>query len=241
MDILIHKFITISPRKILGKNCSEIHFAGTNLSLPFLSEDENSSLDSKYAMSLKDIKSEIDGIKRSSKIVILKSGEPCLQQMALKSLSGYIKKQGLFVALETYGTKPYVIKNLIESKNVDIIFLKIYFPLQEMWIKKIKKGTLVNDYKDMINDIKKTIDILKKSNISVHVKTMVVPSFLYKKNDISKIARAVRDIRRCILEIAPLDPSKASHTFKNVKAPSDDFMTELKQSLNEEYPTLKIK
>ena len=241
MNIFIHKFVTISPKKILGKNCSEIHFAGTNLFIPFLSNEENCNLESKYSVNIKDIKSEIDAVKKTSKIIIIIGGEPCLQQLGLKSLCKYIKQQGLFIALESYGTKPLVIKHLLDNKLIDIITLKLYFPLRISWMNKINRGTLLDNNKEIIENIKKTIELLKKIKVNTRIKTYVVPSFIYRKEDILRIAREIKDIRKCVFELIPFKGSIGNKFFSSVKAPNDEFLDELRQCVTENYPNLQIK
>ena len=60
----------------------------------------------------------------------------------------------MLFGLETYGTKPGVIKYLIENGLVDFVVLKIYSPLMSLWLKKINKSSLKTDYSDIIDNIK---------------------------------------------------------------------------------------
>lgn len=240
MDLFIHKFVTISPRKVLGKNCSEIHFAGTTFSLGFLPEEENISMDSKYAINIKEIKTEIDAVKKTSKTIIIKNGEPCIQQLGLKSLAEHIKKEGFYLMLETYGTKPGVLRDMINNKLVDSVILKLYFPLQSPWLEKMSKESLLNR-EELIENIKKTIELLRKSKVNVHIKTIVVPSLIYKKSDICKIARAVKDIPNCMFELMPFNPEGCNKYFMHIKTPSEEFMEETKQGIREMYPALQVR
>jgi len=239
MDVFVVKFVSISPQKISGSICSEIYFAGTNISIPFLNEEENSCLESKYAMNIKELRSEIDVLKKISKTLIVKNGEPCLQGMALKSLAAYAKEKGFLFALETYGTRPSVIKSLIESKLIDILILKAYFPLEDFWMRKINKGKLVANNLEIISDIKKTLSMLKTSNVKVLAKTYVVPEFLDKKAEVAKIAKEIKDIRNCVLELVPYNPLEGSKLHR-VKA-DETTMHQLKQHINERYPNIIVK
>jgi pyruvate formate lyase activating enzyme len=241
MDVFVHKFISVTPKKILGKNCSEISFAGTNLNIPFLPEEENSNLDSKYSISIKDLRSEIDSVKKTSKTIIIKNGEPCLQGLALKTLADYIKKNDFFLAIETYGTRPNIIKHLIDHKLVDIVILKIYFPLLTSWFNRINKEKLISNHNEIIENIRKTIEILKKAKINVRVKTIIVPSIIYRKEDVIKIAREIKDIRNCNYEIVAFEPDKVKKSLKDIKKPTEDFLEELRQHLRKEYPLLNIR
>jgi pyruvate formate lyase activating enzyme len=240
MDVFIHKFISVTPKKILGKNCSELYFAGTNLNISFLSNEQNSNLDSKYSMNLKDIKSEINTVKKTSKTIIIKNGEPCLQGLSLKSLAHHIKQQGFFLAIETYGTKPNIIRHMIENKLVDIIILKLYFPLLSTWVKKVSNERLLNNHVDLIKNIKETINILKTAKVNVRVKTIIIPSLIYRKEDILRIAGYIKDIKNCKYELIPFNPNNSSKTHSKLKRPNEDFINELRDYVKKEFPMLNV-
>ncbi len=241
MDVFIQKLITVSPKKLMGKNCAEIYFAGTNLQVPFLNKDENVNMDSKYAMNLRDLKQEILGIKKNTKTIILKCGEPCLQRLALKSLCSFIKEQNMFVALETYGTKPKVLKNLLDENLIDIVILKLLFPIQEKWMSKINKGTLLTNSKEIIADIKKSIELIGKYNIKVHATTKIVPSFIYRTTDLEKIGGLIKNMNNLVWELIPFNSKEAPESFSKIKAPTEDFMEEIKHHLVHEFPMMNIR
>jgi len=242
MDIYVQKLITVSPKKLMGKNCSEIHLSGTNLNIPFINNDENLSMDKKFLISLKEIKNEIRTIKKNVNTIIIKNGEPCLQRLALKTLCKFIKSEGMFVALETYGTKPNVLNNLLEEKLIDIVILKLYFPIQERWLSKINKGTLLTNNKDIISDIKKSIGILSRyTNIKLHVVTKIVPSFLYRTTDLNRIGNLIKNIHHCIWELIPFNPEDSNNNFSHVKSPSEEFIEELKEHMNSNFPMIHVR
>jgi pyruvate formate lyase activating enzyme len=241
MDVFIHKFVSVSPLKVSGNVCSELHLAGTNIAIPFLNEEENSSLESKFAVNIKEIKAEIDSVKKTSRTIIIKNGEPCLQGLALKSLASYIKSQGFMLGIETYGTRPSVIKHLLDHKLVDLIILKSYFPLEDLWMRKINKGKLVANNQEIIDEINKTITMLKTSNVKVIAKTIIVPNLLDKKPEIAKIAKEVRDLRNCVLELISFDPRKGSKLMRETRKPDDELLHQLKQHINERYPSVTVR
>lgn len=241
MDIFIQKFITVSPKKLMGKNCAEIHFVGTNIKVPFLNDDENSNMDSKYALQIKDIKQEITAIRKNTNTIIIKSGEPLLQRLPLKSLCKFIKENDMYVALETFGTKPNVLKNLLDENLVDIVILKLLFPIQEKWMNKINKNTLLTNNKEIISNIKKSIDLLQKYNIKVHIITQIVPSFIYRVEDLERIGYLIKNMHNFIWELIPFNPKLSSHSFENVNIPTQDFMDEIKQHLLSKFPMMNIR
>jgi pyruvate-formate lyase-activating enzyme len=241
MEIFIQSFVTRSAKKLLGKNSAEIHCAGTNLIIPFLSDDENCSIAEKYSVKIKNIKEDILSIKNSTKSVIIRKGEPCLQRLALKSILKEIKNNGMKIAIETYGTRPNTLEEFIKDKLVDIVVLKAYFPLQETWLKKINKGKLVSDNKEIISNILKSIKILQLNNIKTHIKIIIVPSFLSRVTDVVKIIKNLKPITNSIIELIPFDPKESNKNYTHIKPPTEEFMDELKLQLQSEFPMLNFK
>jgi len=241
MELYVSKFITISSKKVLGNNSSEIHFVGSNLCFPFVDDEENLTMESKYSVDIKHIKSEIDSVKNISKTMLIKNGEPCLQSLGLKTLAKYLKEKGFFVALETYGTKPNLIESMINNKLVDVVTLKLYTPLQDNWLKKLNKCSLKTDYKDIIENIKKTIKIMGESKIKVNVRTIVVPSLVYRKSDLNSIVKNVIGINNFTYELVAFDPTKCGKVYSKVNAPTEDFMNEMKLDLEQKFPSLRIR
>lgn len=241
MELFIHKFVTISDKKIFGNNSSEIHFVGTNLHFPFVNNDENLGLESKYSVNLKDIKQEIDSIRNVSKTIIVKNGEPCIQSLGLKTIARYVKQRNLFFGLETYGTKPSLVKELIDNKLVDLIILKAYFPLQNSWLKKINKSSLREDFDDVIESVKKTIRMLQDAKIKINARTIIVPSLLYKKAEINSIAKSLVKINNVTYKLVPFKPDNCSKMLMNIKEPSSDFMNDIKNELKASFPSLRVK
>ncbi|MFT4304231.1 MAG: hypothetical protein ACMXYG_06715 [Candidatus Woesearchaeota archaeon] len=230
MDVYLHKLITISNRKLFGKICSEIHLIGTNLDIPFINKEENLKIDSKYSINIKEIKSEIDILRKVAKTIIFRNGEPFLQRIALKNLVQYAKQKGMYIAIETYGTSPNLIKELIDKKLVDMIILKAYFPLNELWLQKICRSRLISNYKDIISQIKNTITILENSKINVQAKTCIVDGIIANKNDVSKIINPLSKIRNLKYEIINL-----SNNINN------DQIEEIKNHITNKFKNIKIK
>ena len=160
---------------------------------------------------------------------------------SLKRLAKHIKDNNLLLGLETYGTKPAMIKYLLDNKLVDIITLKLYMPLLDSWFKKMNKCSLLEDYKEMIGNIRKTIEMLQRAKVKVNVKTIIIPSLLYKKSDIDCIARQAVRIKNCIFELVPFQAENCNKYFMNIKKPSNDFMDEITDYIMKKHPTLRVK
>ena len=109
---------------------------------------------------LKTRKGQLDG-------VVLCGGEPTLQkdlaQFALK-----IKELGFLVKLDTNGTNPVVLKELLEKKLIDYVAMDIKTVLS--------KYDDVTCIKTNLDAIKESINILKNSNIDYEFRTTAIPT-----------------------------------------------------------------
>jgi pyruvate formate lyase activating enzyme len=109
--------------------------------------------------------------------VCVTGGEPTLH-VALPQLLSEIKKLGFLIKLDTNGTNPKMLKQLIDKKLVDYIAMDIKAPLE--------------NYEDVVktkvekNNIKESVEIIRKSGIDYEFRTTVVPK-LIKKDDIKRI------------------------------------------------------
>jgi len=229
MDIFVERLISISPRKFQGKIVSELVLVGNPVQLPFISQNQ---LESKYAIPLKEIKQEIMLLKKTVQGIVIKGGEPRLQFHALKQLCSFCQQQGLFVVVETFGTKPTALKNILE--HIDSIIFKYYMPLRETWFKKTQKNLLEN-HRETINAIKRTITLCKTAQKRVVVKIPIVPGFLYKIQDIKAMITTVAFVPKVIIELIPYSSQE-----KNLQPPSRTFMEGLQKDLHEEFPHISI-
>ena len=101
--------------------------------------------------------------------VVITGGEPCIQKNLIQVISK-IKKMGFLVKLDTNGTFPDVISELLIKNLIDYIAMDIKAPLEKYH--KIT-GSIVN-----IENIKKSIAIILNSNIDYEFRTTVITSQL---------------------------------------------------------------
>jgi len=123
--------------------------------------------------------------KRKDKLegVVICGGEPTINK-ELPNFIKKIKKLGFLVKLDTNGSNPKMLKKLIAEHLLDYIAMDIKAPLSQ---DKYEKATGV---KINLEDIKKSIDIIKNSGIEHEFRTTVVPS-IHTKEDIIQIAKEI--------------------------------------------------
>ena len=110
--------------------------------------------------------------------VVFSGGEVTLQK-DLKERIEEVKNLGFLVKLDTNGTNPEVLRNLIDSKLVDYVAMDIKAP-------KEKYEQIVCRKVDM-NKIQESIDILMQGKVPYEFRTTFSPDLLH--DDIRQIAK----------------------------------------------------
>lgn len=110
--------------------------------------------------------------------VCISGGEPLLHQ-DIEEFIKKIKEKGYKVKLDTNGSKPEVLKRLIDNNLIDYVAMDIKNCFQ--------KYNLTAGVEVITNDIKKSIEILKNSNIDFEFRTTIVKE-LHSYENITQIA-----------------------------------------------------
>ncbi len=178
--------------KILGSQESLIEFpghlsyvifiAGCNFRCPFCYVP-HLVLPEKYekqeGMEQEKILKEIKERKNFIDAVCITGGEPTIHPQLFAFLKK-IKKLNIKVRLETNGSNPEAIEKLMQENLIDSVALDIK-NCREKYNKTC--GAVVK-----IEDIEKTVEIIKNSNLDYELRTTLVPGF-HNEDDIKKIAR----------------------------------------------------
>jgi len=126
----------------------------------------------------------------------ISGGEPMIHQ-ALFGFIGKIKEEGFLVGIETNGSNPEMLKDLITDKLIDYVALDIKAPLA--W-ERYKVAAGIDD-EDLFRRVKESIEILLKpdSGVDYEFRTTAVPG-LVKEEDILEIARQIKRAKRYVLQ-----------------------------------------
>lgn len=133
--------------------------------------------------------------------VCVSGGEPTLQK-DLPCFLQEVKKLGLATKLDTNGTNPDVLQNLLDNKLIDFVAMDVKAPLNEKKYSSLT-GTLITQ--DVLNKISCTIKILKK--IPHEFRTTYVPS-LHEIQDLQEIEQFLDDeswVIQCFKPLNTLD------------------------------------
>lgn len=203
---------------------------GCNLRCPFC---HNSSLlefenkDSKF--SEKEIFDYLEKRKKILDGVCITGGEPLLQ-LDIKEFIKKIKNLNLKVKLDTNGTNYLKLKELIEENLVDYV---------AMDIKNVyDKYPVTTGVKNLdIENIKKSIAMLKKSKIKYEFRTTIVKNF-HTFEDIENLCKLIgKDSDYYIQNFIDSD----NVLEKNLESFSSEELEDLKKFIENNYSNVKIR
>jgi pyruvate formate lyase activating enzyme len=158
--------------------------------------------------------------------VVVCGGEPCIHS-DLPDFIAKVKRMGFLVKLDTNGTNPSMLEDLIHKNLLDYVAMDIKAPWQ--------KYEQVVKVRVKLKDIKQSFNLVVNSGIDHEVRTTVVPK-IHTEKDVVRIAHQVRKAKRYFLQqFAPLktlDPS-----FMRVKPFSLERLKRMQEKCNRYLPT----
>ncbi|MDO9535996.1 MAG: anaerobic ribonucleoside-triphosphate reductase activating protein [Bacillota bacterium] len=163
--------------------------------------------------------------------ICISGGEPTLQD-DLMAFIIKVKKIGLKVKLDTNGTRPEVIRNLLGSELLDYIAVDIKAPLD--------KYVLIAGDSEDLSRINETIDLLKNSIIDQEFRTTVVPGLL-DENDILRIAKRLAGCRKYVLQQFRPQDSMIDRYLISVKPYSLEIIERVADSCREYIEVVELR
>jgi pyruvate formate lyase activating enzyme len=186
-----------------GKICSVIFLPHCNFRCPYchnhslvLHPEQVASIPiSNILNRLSTLRDWIDGI-------CVTGGEPT-QQPRLPHLIREIKEHGFQVKLDTNGSNPQMLEQLMESGTIDFVSMDVKAPLDSFSYRR-SVGRAID-----ITLILRSIELLKRGKVEHEFRMTVVPG-VHTEEDILLLGRQLRAGRRLILQNFnpenPLDP-----------------------------------
>ncbi|MEA3379123.1 MAG: anaerobic ribonucleoside-triphosphate reductase activating protein [Nanoarchaeota archaeon] len=167
-----------------GKIVSTIFIGGCNFRCPFC-HNPDLVFNSAKEIDLNDIFLHLEKRKNLIDGVCITGGEPTIYP-ELQELLKKIKEKDFLIKLDTNGSNPKLLKQIIKEKLVDFIAMDIKSSFERY---HEAAGTEVN-----LDAIKESITIIKDSNIAYEFRTTMVPKFI-SKNDFIKICEGLAGIK----------------------------------------------
>ena len=162
--------------------------------------------------------------------IVVCGGEPTLN-LDLPDFLKKIKDMGFLVKLDTNGSNPRMLESLIEQKLVDYVAMDVKAP-KEKYLDVVKG-------KIDVNDIERSINILKEGKVDYEFRTTIVPG-IHSKEDIIKIASWLKPAKRYFLQNFRADKT-IDPSFEGVKPYLDSFLLEIKGEIASGFEDCQIR
>ena len=188
---------------------------GCNFICPFcynpqlVKKTTNSISEEEVLSFLKKRKGLLEGISISG-------GEPLLQKDVIDFIQK-VRKFDYLVKIDTNGTFPDRLKELIDKKLVDYVAMDVKAPK--------KKYNQLTGVKTDIKKIEESIDIIKKTAPDYEFKTTFVPELLTKE-DIVEIAEWLKDSEKYYLQQFKTDIPLISAKLGKISPYPKEYLTE---------------
>ena len=168
--------------------------------------------------------------------VVICGGEPTMQK-GLPDFIKKIKKLGFSVKLDTNGSNPRMLKDLIDKKLIDYVAMDIKIPLEPELKTRASSLKFIYKYK---KEIKESVDILEKEDVDFEFRTVIVPT-IHKKEDFIKIAKWIggKNIKYFLQNFRPektIDPK-----FEKIRPYSDEWMIDVKKEISPFFKICEIR
>ena len=195
-----------------GKLSAVIFTRGCNFRCPYCHNPELIESNGGDIIEEDKILSFLDERKGKLDGVVVTGGEPTLQSEIVEFLER-IKRLGFFVKLDTNGSYPERIKELIDRKLLDYIAMDIKAPLY-----KYNRTTLTSIDTERIVE---SIHLIMNSGIDYEFRTTVVRSLL-SRDDFPKIGEMIKSAKLFVLQ-----------EFRPTKTLEPDFLKETSYTTRE--------
>ncbi len=154
--------------------------------------------------------------------VVITGGEPTIH-MSLFHTIGQIKKEGIRIKLDTNGSSPSVLKELVNGGLIDYIAMDIKGPIDRYrrWC-----GTKVDTKK-----IDESIQFIMEGNVDYEFRMTVVP-FLHREEDVYETVEYVKNAKRFYVQEFKPKNTLNPH-FAEVKPFSPQKMERIRENVNQ--------
>ena len=191
--------------------------------IPILTElDENSISEEDFFKFLEKRKNVLDG-------VVVTGGEPLVHSNINEFISK-IKRIGYKVKLDTNGTNPELLKSLLDSNLIDYVAMDIKNDFQN-YARTIGLENINTD------NIKKSIDILKTSNIDYEFRTTITREF-HNEESIKNICEMIGEGPKYFIQNFEDSSNVINHDLHGF---TYDDLALLQKNFETKYPNFHVR
>jgi len=169
--------------------------------------------------------------------VCITGGEPMLHS-DLPDLCSKLKEMGFLVKVDTNGTNPMMVKELMGRGHIDYIAVDIKAPLT---VEKYSRATGI-DAEKLLGKVEETVKILMGSKMDYEFRTTVVPT-LHEEEDIKEICDGVKGCKKYVLQKFDVGLGKTTidPDFSKLKPFTDEEMKTFLTIAQKILPNVKLR
>jgi len=165
--------------------------------------------------------------------VVICGGEPTINKDLLLFLEK-IKELGFATKLDTNGTNPKMLKELVERRLIDYVAMDIKSSLENPIYKNIFTENL------KMEDVKESVEFLKNGRLDFEFRTTCVPG-IHKKEEFLDIAKWIggKNVKYYLQSFVgqkTIDP-----TFENVRPFEDKFLQEIAKEISPHFKACQLR
>lgn len=165
--------------------------------------------------------------------LMITGGEPTVHP-SLSIFSKKVKEAEIGLGIETNGSNPEKLKELIDNNLADRISLDIKAPLK---LEKYQKIIGVKEEK-VLENLKKSMEILRNSDIGYEIRTTVVPELLSKK-DILEIGSKINESEEFYLQQF-VPQNTLDKKYESIEPYSVESLKKMKKDLKKRFGLEKV-
>lgn len=171
--------------------------------------------------------------------VVATGGEPTLQPEALAALFGGAKKLGLSTFLDTNGSAPTVVSDLVDKNLLDHISVDLKArPEPDSYARAT--GLSPTEAADCLTRIWETVEVCRSRGIRREFRTTVVPGICDTQGDVVEIAKRFGAAEVYWLQQYEPSSQAPSELYRTMKPVKRDVVRSLARAAAEAAPSIKV-
>ena len=215
MKIKIGGILDFSSLDFPKKIASVVFFSGCNFRCGFCHNPELIEGKEYQEIEVDNVVNTLASYRDFIDGVAITGGEPTLQPEGLKELCAKLKAVGLKVKLDTNGSNPELLKELIEKRLLDFIAMDVKAPFEKESYDTVSRGGAFTE------KVKESYKMILESGLPYEMRMPVVPGL--NSEMMERISKDVRDSDIFVLEQFSnnkcYDPK-----FNELESPSEEDM-----------------
>ena len=181
-------------------------------------------------LSEEEVVSFLERRKGKLEAVTITGGEPTIYHDLIDFIK-CVRKIGYLIKLDTNGSYPEVLEQLIRSRLVDYIAMDMKGPLH--------KYKMVTKSKIDVDKIRQSIEMIMKSGVPYEFRT-TIPKSLLQEDDLLEMGKILRNASCYILQ--QFVPTKTlDKQFLKHKAYSQEEMENFREKLKKDVPGVRLR